>query len=130
MVPIFLTDCACFSGASHGNDDVRTLLRLCRDGASVSGTFDWVGSRSGTNTRALSGSTTDGGVTLHDDAIVAQHPNPGWRFCTVDRYDLRWLPDGGLGGTFWSAAFADRATMELHPVACELPKKITEFRPS
>ncbi|MEZ4239734.1 MAG: hypothetical protein R3F59_26975 [Myxococcota bacterium] len=110
--------CTCFAGASHGNDEVRTHLQLCTAGDTVAGTLDWVGSRSGTNTRALSGTLTPSGYLLRDDAITAQAPNPPWVFCRVDRYDLRLTPDGGLQGTYRSDSCRDTATMQLEPAPC------------
>ncbi|MEQ1504193.1 MAG: hypothetical protein ABMB14_18265 [Myxococcota bacterium] len=111
--PLPVGACACFEGTTHGNDDVTARLRLCHDLEGITGVFRWVGTRSGLSERALAGAPVSGGVQLRDLKLTIDRPNPGWRFCPVDRYDLQWTATGGLTGSFWSSACADRAELAL-----------------
>src|SRR5687768_7955152 len=109
--PLARGACGCFVGEAHGNDDVVMTVRLCRDRDGLEGLFHWDGSRSGTSVRALAGERTPGGVRLRDTTIRVDRPNPGWRFCPVDGYELRWTAAGGLSGTYRSAGCFDDATI-------------------
>lgn len=110
--------CACFVGETHGNDTVDAGFRLCRDGPAVSGGFDWTGRRSGRSFRVLEGTLGASGLALHDTAIPLDRPAGGWRFCTIDRYDLSPTDDGGWTGTYDSTACRDHATVTLRPSVC------------
>ena len=78
---------------------------------------EWESPRSGVSVRLVEGSwdSATGELTLRDVSIEVDEPNPGWRFCTIDHYDLT-LTDataGRLEGTYFSEACNDLATVEL-----------------
>lgn len=108
--------CAHWSGTVSGNDpSVAIAGTLCEDDQGrVTGTLSWSSERSGSNVRSVSGSWSadHGALTLHDGAIVESHPNPGWRFCVVDEYDLTGSKDS-LAGKYHSSGCNDHAAMTL-----------------
>lgn len=110
--------CTCFAGEARGNDRVAAGFRLCREGAALTGAFDWTGERSGRSFRILEGSVAGDTITLRDVAMPSDHPTSGWRFCAIDRYALRLGPNGDLTGTYDSAACRDHADISLHPAEC------------
>ena len=85
-------DCEAWVGSVSGNDpSVRVSAQLCPVGeGGVNGRLQWSSLRSGYNVRAIEGRWLDGGksLELRDVRIVEQHPEPGWMFCTIDRYTL------------------------------------------
>ncbi|MBS2015651.1 MAG: hypothetical protein JST00_22375 [Deltaproteobacteria bacterium] len=117
-------DCTLWRGTVSGNDPtVRMMFRLCPAGGDdVAGTGQWSSKVSGYNVRRLSGRWLDRGarLELHDEAVVEEHPEPGWRFCTIDRYDLRRSGDE-LVGTYDSRACNDHATIKVALVSGSLP---------
>ena len=94
-------------------------VHLCREGSSVTGTFDWRGSESGHSVRDLQGKLTRKGLRLHDTAIPVNEPNAPWRFCLIDEYDLKWGAHGELRGRYRSRKCLDVATIELLPASEE-----------
>ena len=105
--------CATWQGRVRGNDpDVAIKATLCqqKDGR-VHGTIVWSG-RSGSSTRAVSGTWSSGTLTLRDDRISGQ-PNPGWRFCPIERYTLAQAGAKKLAGTYRSTECNDDAAITL-----------------
>jgi hypothetical protein len=113
--------CDVFSGSGHGNDPTLLVeMRLCkeeREGATaVTGRAQYSGLQSGWSVRTLAGSCTDdcSAIDVHEDAIIEQKPNPGWRFCTVDRYRLtRDKATSALVGSYDSAACRDHGELTM-----------------
>jgi hypothetical protein len=117
-------DCTLWRGTVSGNDaTVRMMFRLCPAGGdNVAGTAQWSSKVSGYNVRKLSGRWLDHGarLELHDEAVIEQHPEPGWRFCVIDRYDLARHADE-LSGTYDSRACNDHATVKVSLIPTEPP---------
>ncbi len=116
-------ECERWVGTASGNDPtVRLQLRLCQEGDGVAGHVQWSSRRSGWNVRRVRGARRrhpggflarrGGQVTLRDEALEVSRPNPGWRFCTIDRWQLR--EDGdSLVGRYDSAGCDDHAEVRL-----------------
>lgn len=117
-------ECTLWKGTVSGNDTtVRMMFRLCPSGGDeVGGTGQWSSRVSGYNVRKLSGRWLDGGkrLELRDEAVVEQHPEPGWQFCTIDRYDLT-RTGNELTGTYDSRACNDHATVKVTLVGDSAP---------
>ena len=117
-------DCTLWRGTVSGNDaTVRMMFRLCPGaGDAVAGTGQWSSKVSGYNVRRLSGRWLDKGarLELHDEAVIEQHPEPGWRFCPIDRYALVRHGDE-LTGTYDSSACKDHATVSVTLVVTAPP---------
>ena len=109
-------ECTLWRGTVSGNDStVRMMFRLCPSGGDeVTGTGQWSSKVSGYNVRRLSGRWLDQGkrLELRDEAVIEQHPEPGWRFCTIDRYELT-RSGNELTGTYDSRACDDHATVKV-----------------
>lgn len=112
--------CELWVGRGSGNDpSMQIELRLCpQPDGRVSGEVQWSSTTSGWNLRDVSGRYEAGGtgITLRDDRITAQRPEPGWRFCTIDRYTLVRSGDH-LSGPYHSSACSDDGTLTLDRVA-------------
>jgi hypothetical protein len=112
--------CGRWSGLLSGNDrNVQVVLDLQCSGNQLRGAFQWTSWRSGTNTRALSGyyDPNSGEVILKDDGLLSASPRGNWRFCPIDRYELRLGANGEqLAGRFWSATCSDRGTFDVHRI--------------
>lgn len=110
--------CELWLGEAHGNDPgVRINLRLCPgEGASLTGELQWSGEESGWNVRAVEGTRTGDQIRLRDVRIVEERPEPGWRFCTIERYELRAVGSDRLSGRYVSTSCDDQATVELRRV--------------
>ncbi len=110
-------ECELWKGKVSGNDpSVEVEMRLCAAaGDEVTGVFQWSSLRSGWNRRALVGRWSDGRtkLALRDASILEERPQPGWRFCTVDDYDLTLTAPGALDGTYRSKACNDTAKVNL-----------------
>jgi hypothetical protein len=105
--------CATWNGRVRGNDpDVAIKATLCKakDGR-VHGTIVWSG-RSGSSTRAVSGTWSSQTLTLRDDR-VAGTPNAGWKFCPIERYTLTQAGARKLEGTYRSTECRDDAAITL-----------------
>ena len=112
-----LAECTHWRGNVRGNDpDVSVTATLCptKDGR-VKGTLVWTSKTSGSSTRALEGTWSGKSLSLRDTALDGR-PNPGWRFCKVDRYKLSQVNDAKLEGTYHSSACSDDATIKLERV--------------
>lgn len=108
--------CERWVGKSAGNDpSVRLDVRLCPKGQGVTGHVQWSSLVSGWNVREVSGSwSADGNtLTLKDMRITEQKPNPGYRFCTIDRYELSRQGPDALEGKYHSSECRDDATVSL-----------------
>ena len=103
--------CERWLGGSSGNDpSVRLNLVLCREGPRVRGRVQWSSLLSGWNVREVIGAEEGDGVVMKDVRILEERPEPGWRFCVVDRWALR--GDGRrMEGTYDSQACNDHATV-------------------
>lgn len=109
-----LENCVVYDGTAAGNDpSVQLSLRICEDDkGGISGEAQWSSTRSGWNRRSITGKKTRTGYDLRDVAVVASKPAPGWRFCTIDRWDLT-LSGTDLTGSYSSKACDDTATVTL-----------------
>ncbi len=109
--------CTHWRGTVRGNDpSVAVTATLCDAGDSrVRGTLVWESRTSGSSTRTLEGARSGDTLTLKDVALTGK-PNPGWRFCTVDRYTLAGAGTDRLSGTYHSGACSDDATIDLERV--------------
>lgn len=115
--------CRTWRGTSSGNDPSTLIqIRLCpapgRQDGFFTGELVWSSDNSGWNRRQVSGTQSHDGLrlTLRDDRILEERPNPTWRFCTVDRYDLVVASDGSVSGSYDSAACTDHGVLNLQPV--------------
>lgn len=126
-------ECTLWKGTVSGNDKtVRMMFRLCPSGGDdVSGTGQWSSKVSGYNVRKLSGRWLDGGkrLELRDEAVIEQHPEPGWQFCAIDRYDLT-RSGNELTGTYDSRACNDHATVNVTLVGDSAPASSSGSPPS
>lgn len=106
--------CQRWIGGASGNDpSVRIVLRLCpKEGGGVGGQSQWSSLESGWNVRVVDGAWDGDRLTLRDVRIAEERPNPGWRFCTIDRWDLRRSGDR-LNGSYTSTACDDHARVSL-----------------
>jgi hypothetical protein len=110
--------CDVYTGMGSGNDKTQLVeMRICDDGGGhLSGQAQYSGESSGWSVRSLEGAWNDAGdaLVLRELAIVDQRPSPGWRFCTIDRYDLARVPGTtSLAGTYDSAACHDHARLSF-----------------
>lgn len=108
--------CELWEGTVSGNDpSVLVHARLCPAGDHVTGVLQWSSLRSGWNVRDIEGtwSPDHTALTLRDLRVTESRPQPGWRFCTVDRYDLRAVGLDVLTGSYVSRACDDHAQVEL-----------------
>jgi hypothetical protein len=105
--------CTRWTGTVRGNDpSVAVVATLCSAGGGrVRGTLVWSSRRSGSSVRTIEGAWAAGELIVHDTALSGR-PNPGWRFCTIDRYTLRPSADR-LDGTYTSLRCNDDATIAL-----------------
>jgi MYXO-CTERM domain-containing protein len=109
-------ECALWKGTVSGNDpSVEIEMKLCPSGNAVSGMMQWSSLKSGWNRRAIEGrwSEDKSALTLRDTSVVESRPEPGWRFCVVDQYDLKVVSPGNLEGTYRSSACNDNAKVKL-----------------
>lgn len=108
--------CELWVGRASGNDPSTQLeLQLCpQPDGSVAGALQWSSTVSGWNVRDVSGRVQPDGTTLflRDDRVREERPEPGWRFCTVDRYTLARSGDR-MTGRYHSAACQDDGTITL-----------------
>ena len=114
-------ECQLWSGTISGNDpSAQITLRLCPSNPAVAsalaGRLQWSSTRSGWSERDVAGTATPDGVVLADTRIAENHPAPGWRFCSIDRYDLKRTEPNHLTGSYDSAACRDHASVDLHLV--------------
>ncbi|MEJ7600886.1 MAG: hypothetical protein WKG01_23475 [Kofleriaceae bacterium] len=105
--------CTSWSGRIAGNDpDVVIRARLCRKAnGRVDGTITWRG-RSGASVRTVAGTWSRAGLTLRDIRLEGT-PNPGWRFCTIERYTLTAASPRKLAGSYRSSECRDDAAITL-----------------
>ncbi|MEL6182052.1 MAG: hypothetical protein AAFS10_24035 [Myxococcota bacterium] len=107
--------CTLWEGkAVEGNDPtVEFQVTLCpTDGREVVGQTQWSSLRSGWNVRSVQGRWSGGTLELHDVEMVESKPEPGWRFCLIDRYDFT-REGNTMTGSYVSAACSDRARLSL-----------------
>jgi hypothetical protein len=103
--------CERWLGGAKANDpSIRLNLILCNRNGVASGHVQWSSLESGWNVREITGTITDTQVVLRDVRIVEEKPQPGWRFCTIDRWELT-RNGNRLEGTYDSAACNDHATV-------------------
>ncbi len=110
--------CEIWSGTSTGNDPTVLLeVRLCLKDNRVHGQTQWSSTTSGWSLRKLEGERTDDGrYVLKDVEMTEERPEPGWRFCLIEEYEL--IPEGldRLTGTYVSEACSDSAVLNLKRV--------------
>ncbi len=108
--------CTAWTGTVSGNDpSVSIAANLCEDGKGhVTGSLTWTSDRSGVNVRAVEGawSSDHAKLSMADVAITESRPNPGWRFCLVDSYELAGSASS-VAGTYHSSACSDEARVTL-----------------
>ncbi|MCC6522790.1 MAG: hypothetical protein IT373_09030 [Polyangiaceae bacterium] len=113
-------ECEAWIGTVSGNDpSVRVSARLCPAGGdAVKGQLQWSSLKSGYSVRDVEGRWLDGKkkLEMRDVRVAESHPNPGWVFCTVDKYDLALETPNELRGTYVSAACRDHARVMLSRV--------------
>ncbi len=111
------TGCELWVGTVSGNDPSVLVEALICEGidGSVSGQLQWSSLTSGYSIRDISGqwSQSRDKLAMSDSRIVVNKPNPGWRFCTVDQYDLTLIAPTKLRGSYRSSACSDTAKVEL-----------------
>ena len=109
--------CTHWQGTVSGNDpSVKVTVILCPVGDDrVAGQLVWESKRSGTNTRTLEGTVANKTFTLRDINLDGR-PNPGWRFCKIDRYALTLIDNTRLEGTYHSSECSDDARVKLQRV--------------
>jgi hypothetical protein len=109
-----------WTGRLSGNDpNVSVVINLLSDGSRITGTLDWKSATSGSNQRALSGIYDKSSriLVMHDEQVDAAKINRGWRFCPIEKYDLRLSADGqSLIGQYWAASCADHGFIEARKV--------------
>ncbi len=110
--------CVTYSGQATGGNDstVRLELRLCRgSGDTLTGVTQWSSLVSGWSERRISGSIdpeAPGHVLLKDEEFLESRPEPGWRFCLIDTYEL--TVDGkSLSGSYVAEDCHDTAKLAL-----------------
>jgi len=111
-------------GLLSGNDpDVSAVIDLACPGENrITGTFLWKSKVSGTNKRAMSGTfdPDTNTLTLKDDGLVATSPKTQWRFCPIDKYELKLSKDlRELSGEYWSEACSDHGTLQIHKASVD-----------
>ena len=109
------TNCELWLGEATGGNDptIRLSARLCPRGARITGEVQWSSLTSGWNERSIEGSWVGDQLILKDLAVVAEAPNPGWRFCTIDAYTLNRQGAAELVGQYTSAMCRDQADVHL-----------------
>jgi hypothetical protein len=107
--------CQLWEGTAAGNDPSVTLrLTLCEGEAGLYGVVEWSSRSSGWNRRAIEGRRgAKGGLSLHDVRVLEEKPNPGWRFCVIDRYELDPAAPERLEGEYFSEKCRDAAAVKL-----------------
>lgn len=103
-------NCQLYRGSARGNDPTQLVeLVLCLDGASVRGTFQTSSLNSGWSKRSFDGSVVEPGarLALRETAFLERRSNPGWRFCLIDRYDLRFTTRTHIESDYHSTACND-----------------------
>ena len=134
-------NCELWSGGASGNDPtVLVEVSLCpAENNEVSGRLQWSSLRSGWNVRRLEGRWSSGDrrqLTLSDSALLENRPEPGWRFCLIDSYDLQMVRPGRLEGTYASRQCDDNARIwlerreEAPPTAAASPPQQGERPPA
>jgi hypothetical protein len=103
--------CEKWLGGASGNDaSIRLNMILCVKDGAATGYVQWSSLVSGWNVREIVGTVNGARVELRDTRIKEERPEPGWRFCTIDRWAL--TRDGNrLDGTYDSEACTDHATV-------------------
>ena len=112
--------CEKWHGQAGGNDPTVELdVQLCPVPKGVTGETQWSSLRSGWSVRAVEGSWSADGQTLalRDVGFNQSKPNPGWRFCLIDHYDLKRVGSDELDGKYRSDACNDSAWVKLKRVA-------------
>ncbi len=108
--------CERWTGTATGGNDPSVLFDvvLCGDDA-VTGQVQWSSLVSGWNRRIVEGqwSADHSTLSLHDVSMADERPNPGWRFCTIDPYQLTAVSEGELSGWYAAPDCGDRADFSL-----------------
>lgn len=113
-------ECELYRGSARGNDPTQLVeLVLCVDGANVHGTFQTSSLNSGWSKRSFVGNVIEprARLALRETAFVSQRSNPGWRFCLIDRYDLRWTNERHIESDYHSTACDDDGHISVDLVA-------------
>lgn len=104
--------CAQFRGAVTGNDRTQVRLVLCRTAQGFQGWIRYASETSGWSLREVAGQLDGDALVLHDVRFLENHPERGWEFCLVDRYDLERTGDF-VDGRYSSTLCDDRARIAL-----------------
>lgn len=120
--------CDLWKGTVSGNDpSVLVELLVCESiGGGVTGQLQWSSLKSGYSIREIAGewSKDRQKLLIHDTALVVDKPNFGWKFCTVDLYDLALTSKTRLLGTYTASKCPDTATVDLSLVERPAPKVV------
>ncbi len=105
-------------GNIAGNDPhVGAVFELKQTGTKVKGTFVWISDSSGNCKRKVEGTYDPKNrvCKLKDVGIISYHPNPDWKFCLIENYELS-LNEGGkdMVGKYVSDQCHDNASIKLH----------------
>jgi MYXO-CTERM domain-containing protein len=110
--------CVTYSGQATGGNDatVRLEVRLCRGtGDTLTGVTQWSSLVSGWSERRIGGRIdrdSPGRIVLEDLEFLEYKPEPDWRFCLIDEYDLK-VEASALTGTYVSKDCNDTAALAL-----------------
>jgi hypothetical protein len=96
------------------------MFVLCQEGENVTGEMQWSSLVSGWSVRPVEGSWNGDTLVMRDLRLSENRPQPGWMFCTVDRWELR-RTGNRLEGTYDSAACRDHATVWLERMEDDAP---------
>lgn len=111
--------CEVWRGTNSGNDPSQEVeLRLCVDSPgspTVRGESQYSSLNSGWTRRAFTGTRSADGrsLTLRENRMLEDRPNPGWRFCLIDEYNLTLVEPDRITGGYFSQACDDRGRMTL-----------------
>jgi hypothetical protein len=124
-------------GTNSGNDPSQEVeLRLCVDSPgspTVRGESQYSSLNSGWTRRAFTGTRSADGrnLTLRETRMLEDRPNPGWRFCLIDEYNITLVEPDRITGGYFSQACDDRGrmTLRLHARTTSAPDAAAQPAP-
>lgn len=123
--------CDVWRGTSAGNDPTQEVeMRLCETSAGsleVRGEIQYSSLNSGWTRRSFVGARTPdrAHLTLRELVMLDDRPNPNWRFCLVDRYDLTPVGADAMTGEYVSRACSDHGRMSMRLFARSTSPDVT-----
>jgi hypothetical protein len=115
-------ECQLFRGSARGNDPTQLVeMVLCVDGSAARGTFQTSSLRSGWSKRSFVGAVIEprARLSLRETAFIDDRPNPRWRFCLIDRYDLRFTTATHVESDYHSSACRDDGHISMDLVEAD-----------